>query len=276
MRKEVIRENDYEQKERPNSRKAQFFDIFRHRFVEVLKISILQAVFNLPLIAVMVLFWLFTLSATNLNSLMTVFLFSALGLFISIISIFIGMTGSFYCFKKIIYAEGEYASTSFFTGLISEWKKGALVGLIAGLSVAITLIGSFFCYYYLSSYNSAVAGFGIAILVTQSLVVLIISYYSVAQLVIYENSFKAILKNSFIFALMRFQYNLPIFIIHPGILIALMVIMQLTMYIGIVLLFLFAAFGHLLWMLNALSGFDKFINKDNYPDYYRKGLRKEA
>ena len=276
MKKEVIRETDYKQIERPNSRGAQFFDIFRHRFIEVLKISILQAVFNLPLIAVMVLFWLFMLSATNLNSLMTVFLFSALGLFVSVISVFIGMTGSFYCFKKIIYAEGEYASTSFFTGLISEWKKGAVVGIIAGLSVAATVIGSFFFYYYLSSYNSAVAGFGIAIMVTQALVVLILSYYSIAQLVIYENKFRAVLKNSFIFALMRFQYNLPMFIIHPGIFIALMVIMQLTMYIGIVLLFFFAAFGHLLWMLNAMSAFDKFINKDNYPDYYRKGLRKEA
>ena len=276
MKKEVIRETDYKQIERPNSRRGQFFDIFRHRFIDILKISILQAVFNLPLIAVMVLFWLFTLSASNLNSLMTVFLFSALGVFISIICIFIGLTGSFYCFKKVAYAEGEYASTSFFTGLISEWKKGALVGFIAGLSVAATLIGSFFCYYYLSSYNSAVAGFGIAILVTQALVVLIMSYYSIAQIVIYENSFKAILKNSFIFALMRFQYNLPLFIIHPGIFIALMVIMQLTMYIGVVLLFFFASFGHLIWMLNALSAFDKYINKDNYPDYYRKGLRKEA
>ena len=276
MKKEVIRESDYQQNERPETRRAQFFDIFRHRFVEVLKISILQAVFNLPLIAVMILFWLFMLAATNLNSLMTVFLFTALGLFISIISIFIGMTGSFYCFKKIIYAEGEYASSSFFTGLISEWKKGALVGIIAGLSVAATVIGSFFCIYYLSSYNTAVAGFGIAILSIQALVVLILSYYSIAQLVIYENTFKAILKNSFIFALMRFQYNLPLFIIHPGIFIALMVIMQLTMYIGVVLLFLFVGFGHLIWMLNCLSGFDKFINKDNYPDYYRRGLRKEA
>ena len=276
MKKEVIRESDYQQNERPETRRAQFFDIFRHRFVEVLKISILQAVFNLPLIAVMVLFWLFMLAATNLNSLMTVFLFTALGLFISIISVFIGMTGSFYCFKKIIYAEGEYASSSFFTGLISEWKKGALVGIIAGLSVAAAVIGSFFCIYYLSSYNTIVAGFGIAILSIQALVVLILSYYSIAQLVIYENTFKAILKNSFIFALMRFQYNLPLFIIHPGVFIVLIAVMQLTMYIGVVLLFLFVGFGHLIWMLNCLSGFDKFINKDNYPDYYRKGLRKEA
>ena len=31
MKKEVIRETDYKQIERPNSRRGQFFDIFRHR-----------------------------------------------------------------------------------------------------------------------------------------------------------------------------------------------------------------------------------------------------
>lgn len=276
MRQEKIRETNYQQSERPLNRRSQFFDIFRHRFVEVLKISILQAVFNLPLIATMVLFWVFMLASRNLNALMTIFLFSSLGLFVSMISTFVGMTGGFYCYKKIIYAEGEFASSTFFTGLLSEWKKGFLVGVIAGLSVAAAVIGSFFFYYYLSAYNSAVAGFGIAIMVIQALVVIIICYYSIAQLVVYNNTFKAVLKNSFIFALMRFQYNLPIFIIHPGILIALFVIMQLTMYIGVVLLFLFVGFGHLMWMLNSISAFDKYINKENYPDYYRKGLRKEA
>ena len=192
------------------------------------------------------------------------------------ISTFTGMTGSFYCFKKIIYGEGEYASSSFFVGLVSEWKKGFVTGMIVGLSVAATIIGSFFCYYYLSAYNTVVAGFGIAIMAIQAIVVLILSYYTISQVLIYENSYKHVLKNSFIFALMRSPSNLAIFIIHPGVAIALLATMQITMYVGVVLLLIFVAFGHLMWMLNCVAGYDKFINKDNYPDYYRKGLRKEA
>ena len=46
MKKEYIRPTDYEQRERPKTRAKQFFDIFRHRFLELLKLSLLQAVFS--------------------------------------------------------------------------------------------------------------------------------------------------------------------------------------------------------------------------------------
>ena len=276
MRKEKVRETDYQQSERPNTRLAQFFDLGKHRFVELLKLSILQAVFNMPLVATLITFYLFLRSATTLNSIMTVFLITGALLFVCMISSFTGLTGLFYCLKKMIYAEGEYASSDFFNGLVQNWKKGIVIGALVGLSVSLTVIGSFFFIYYLSAYNTVVAGFGIAILVVQALVVLIIAYYSIAQIVLYENNLKYVIKNSFIFTLMRFQYNLPLFILHPGIIIALMVIMEITMYVAVALIIIFIAFGALIWSLNCISAFDKFINKENYPEHYRKGLNKEA
>lgn len=276
MRKEKIRETDYQQRERPKSRRAQFFDIAKHRFVEVLKLSLLQTVFNMPLIASLVLFYQLVRNVTNLNSMMTVFIITAGCIFISMISSFTGLTGMFYCFKKMAYAEGEYASSSYFVGLVANWKKGIAIGIIVGLSAALTIVGYFFFYYYLSSFNTAVAGFGIAIIVAQLLVVLIMGYYSIAQIVLYENSLRYILKNSFIFTLMRFHYNLPIFILHPSIIIALVVIMEITMYVSLLFIIVFIAFGGLMWSLNCISAFDTFINKDHYPDFYKKGLYKEA
>ena len=276
MRKEKVREQDFKEEERPSTRLEQFFDIAKHRFVELLKLSLLQTVFNMPLIATIVTFYLFSRNASSLNSLMTVFLITAAGLLISMMSSFTGLTGLFHCLKKIAFAEGEYASSDYFHGLTSNGKKGIVIGLIVGISTALTVIGSFFFYFYLSSINPTIAGFGIAILVTQSLVVLILAYYSISQIVIYENEMKNILKNSLIFTLMRFQYNLPLFILHPGIIVALMVIMELTMYIALGLMILFASFGGLIWTLNTISAFDKFIHKENYPEHYRKGLNKEV
>ena len=210
MRKEHVREDDFNETERPKTRLAQFFDIAKHRFVELLKLSLLQTVFNMPLIATLVVFYMLIKSATNLNSMMTVFIITGGCLLISMISSYIGLSGLFHCLKEIIYAEGEYASSDYFKGLTTNWKKGMVIGLIVGVSIALTIIGSFFFYFYLSSVNATIAGFGIAILVTQSLVVLIVSYYSIAQIVVYENKLKYILKNSFIFTLMRFHYNLPL------------------------------------------------------------------
>ena len=86
MRKEKIRETDYQQRERPKNRRAQFFDIAKHRFVEVLKLSLLQTVFNMPLIATLVIFYQLVRNVSDINSLMTVFIITAGCIFISMIS----------------------------------------------------------------------------------------------------------------------------------------------------------------------------------------------
>ena len=276
MRKERIRETDFEQKERPKTRLAQYFDVFKHYFGELIKLSLLQTVFNMPLIATAVSFWILVKNSPDLGALMTVFLITAGALFISMISSFTGLTGSFYCLKKICYAEGEFASSSFFVGLTENWKSGMLTGLIVGLSGAVALIGFFFSYFYLSQVNTAISGFGIAIVVIQFVIVLMLGYYTISQILVYDNKYRYVLKNSFIMTLMRFHINLLLFIIHPGIIIALICIMDLTMYISLPLIILLSAVFHLMWVCNTIGAFDKFINKENYPDYYRKGLYKEV
>ena len=272
MRKEKVRETDYQSDERPDTRTKQFFDIFRHRFVELLKLSLLQAVFNMPLIASLVLFYQLVRSSTSMNALMTVFLIQGASFLVSMPSTYVGLTGSFYCFKKIIHAEGEYASSSFFIGMREEWKRGLLIGMMVGASLALTVIGYFFFQYYVPAYNTTIAGFGIAILVIQAMMVIMVSYYSIGQIVFYTNKMKFVLKNSFIMTLMRFPQNLLFFIIHPGIYVALFLIMDITMYVGVVLLIFLVGIGHLIWNLNVISAFDKYINKESHKEVYLKGL----
>ena len=276
MRKETIKETDFKNEERPTSRLAQFFDIFKHRFVELMKISLLQAVYNIPLVVSLILFYALVRNAETVNGVMTVFLIQSGSFLISMPTIFVGMTGTYYCMKKLAYAEGGFASSSFFIGVREEWKKGLVIGFIAGLSSAAALIGGYFSYIYLSQTNTVMAGLCMACLGIQFIIVMMVCYYSIAQTEVYSNTLGHTLKNSFIMTLIRFPINLGLFIIYPGILIALFAIMDITMYVGVVLLVLFAVFGHLMWMLNAISAFDKFINKEQYPDYYKKGLYKEV
>ena len=272
MKKEIIKGEDYQNKNRPSTRLSQYGDIFKHRFVELLKVSLLQAVFNMPLIASLVLFYALVRNSDDINQLMTVFLIQGASFLITVPSVFCGLSGVFHCMKKIAFAEGEYASSAFFIGLKEEWKNGLLIGLLAGFSVGITVIGYFFAYFYISQFDTIIAGFTYAILAVQLIVVLMVSYFSIGQNAIYSNKLKFTLKNSFIFSLIRFPINLLFVIIYPGILIALFAIMEITMFVGIGLLIFFSALGHLMWMLNVIATTDKFINKEQYPELYRKGL----
>ena len=277
MKKEYIRPSDYEQRERPKTRTKQFFDIFIHRFLELLKLSLLQTVFNLPLLATIFLFWmLISQSGLTIQSSMTIFLIQGGSLAISLPFSFVGLTGSFYALKKLAYAEGEYASSSFFLGMKEEWKKGLLIGFIAGLSGAIAVIGIYFFLIYPVEMITWIKGFGIAIVIIQLIVVLIVCYYSLAQVVVYTNTLRNMIKNSIIMGLIRFPINLVLLILYPGGFIALICIMPYTMYVGLGLMILTCAFGHLVWMMNTMSAFDKFINKEQFPDYYRKGLYQET
>ena len=277
MRKEKIRETDYEQRERPRTRGKQFFDIFKHRFLELIKISLLQAVFSLPLLVTIFLFWMFiTTNGLTAQSAMFIFFVGAGSLLLTLPCAFVGLTGSFYALKKLAYAEGEFASSSFFIGMREEWKKGLLIGFIAGLSGAIAVIGAFYFLVFPSDIIPWVKGFGIAIVVIQLIVVLIICYYSLAQVVVYTNTMKNIFKNSILMGLMRFPINLGLLILYPGGFLALVCIMKYTMYAGLALMVISAAFGHLVWMMNCMSAFDKYINKEKFPDYYRKGLYQET
>lgn len=275
MKKEIICSSDYEQRERPRTRVAQFFDIFKHRFLELLKLSLLQAVFSLPLLVTIFLFWLLLPNAHTNQAAMMVFLIQGASSLITLPIAFVGLAGSFYALKKLAYAEGEFASSSFFIGMKEEWKKSLLIGLIAGLSAGIAIIGAYF--FIFSPYDIIlwVKGLGIAVSIIQLIVVYISCYYSIAQVVVYENKLWSIIKNSIIMNLMRFPINLGLFILYPGAFIALICIIPYTMYVGVGLMMLTSVFGHLVWMMNAMSAFDKYINKEQFPDYYRKGLYKE-
>lgn len=272
MKKEIIKDVDYRNEDRPKTRLGQFGDIFKHRFGELIKLSLLQAIFNMPLIVSLILFYALIRSSGDINSLMTIFIIQGASFLISLPCAFIGMTGTFYCMKKLAYAEGEFAASSFFIGLREEWKKGILIGLLAGISAAIAVIGFFFFYFYLSQFNTTITGLGIATTIIQFIVVLMVSYYALGQVVFYSNQMRFVYKNAFLLTLMRFPLNLLFFIIHPGIFIILSCIMEITMYVGIVIILFFSSFFHLMWVLNEVSAFDKYINKENNPDFYRRGL----
>ena len=276
MRKEKIKTEDFTSKNRPNTRLKQFGDIFIHRFLELVKISLLQAVFAMPLLVTVVLDWILIRYIANnglgANALFTVFLFTSISLIFTVAISFIGITGVFYCMKKLIYADGEFAASAFFIGMREEGKKGFVIGLLEGFSSGVMVLGLYFFFIFQPQVSPTVLGFGIAIVIIQFILMTMFTYYSLAQVTIYTNDLRSIFKNSILLMLVRFPFNILFMIIHPGIFIALISIMDITAYVGVGLSIFFSTFSYLIWMLGCVSAFDRYINKECFPDFYKKGL----
>lgn len=276
MRKEVIRQNDFSISERPSTRKAQFFDVLKHQKMNMVKISLLQTVFNAPLMVWAYLYYLFL--AAGPSSVFKITVYAGLILIPCVVMANIGLCGSFACLKKIAYADGMFASSSFFLGMKEEWKKCVLFGLIQGLASALLLIG-FVLVISVKDVNVYIKGLALAMVIILFLVSTMMNYYSLAQVSVYSNKTGVIIKNSFLLSLMRFPKHLLLFLLHPCLVVGLVCgafcIPIAGQYVGIAVLLLFSffnSFSLFAWMLFILTSFDKFINKDHYPDYVNKGL----
>ena len=274
MRKDKVKQTDFTLKDLPKTRKGQFKDLFIHRFITLLKLSLLQTVFLLPSLVIVIMFYIFIRGAKDYNAFFSVSLFSGLGLLITIPIAYVGYSGLFHSLKQMCFMEGGFEASSFFLGIKEEWKKGVIIGIIHAISIVGAIIGIIFLIGYVSEDIAWVKGLGIAILVIQFIVVTIILRYAISEICVYKNPLLYVLKNSFLFTLMRFPINLLFIIISPGIIVALISIMEITSYIGIGLVIFLNAFTSLMWMLNSIYTYDKYINKENYPDFYKKGLYK--
>lgn len=277
MRKEKIRPTDFNVSELPRTRFEQFKDIFKHQFLNMVKISTLQAVFNMPFIVWCVLFFLYLVSVEQ-DSVFTIIVYGGALLIPCIVIANIGLTGSFYCMKKLAYGGGLFAASSFFVGMKEEWKKGLFTGFLQGITCSAVLIGCSFLGAYVNS-NGWFVGLGITLLIILLLVMTMVNYYSLAQSACYSNKLSIIIKNSFLMGLMRFPKHLLLLLLHPGLMVIFVAGSYFIPYAGqyisyaSLLLFVFLnSFGILAWMLFILTSFDKFINKENYPEYVGKGL----
>ena len=279
MKKEIIRKTDFTSSERPRTRMAQFWDIIKHQKLNMVKIAMLQTVFNAPTMVWAVFYYI--LLAAGPSSVFQITVWFGLILIPCIIISNLGLVGSFSCLKKIAYADGEFASSSFFLGLKEEWKKGLVLGFIQGLVSGFCLIGLVFVLSVPGA-TALVKGFALAMLIILFLTITMMNYYSLAQASCYANSLGRVIKNSFLMTLMRYPKHCLLFLLHPGVIAGAVIgsfcIPYYGEYIGIGCLVIFSfinSFGILAWMLFILTSFDKFINKNNYPDYVNKGLYQE-
>ena len=187
---------------------------------------------------------------------------------------FIGLAGAFYAVKKLVWQEGIMISYDFFRGIKENWLHGLINGMLFGIILFGFVVGGEYLLIR-GDLPPVIRGIGFGGLILVMLTFGMIIPLNFTQGVYYSNSYSRTLKNSFGFLGLLNWRILLTFLFSTGVVIALACLNMITLGVG---LFLFALLNSVvitIYTLLSHSAFDKFINKDHYPDMVGKGLYKD-
>ena len=260
----------------PTNRKEVFFDLLKTRKMNLFALSCFVFMFFIPL-AVDLFFFNYlealAIAADKSDYLFSLVFYSMLIMLPCMMVGFIGLIGGFYVAKKMAWQEGTMLAVDFFQGIKENWKHALINGFIFGLILFGLVMGSSYLLIYQKA-QPVLTGIGIGALMLLFLTLGMVIAINNTQDVYYVNSYSATLKNSFcLLGLLNWRI-LVIFILSTGAVFTLCCFNMITMAIG---LFLFAILNSVVIILYTLvshAGFDKFINKEHYPEYINKGLYK--
>ena len=260
----------------PHNRKEVFFDLLKHRKMNLFSLSCFVFMFFIPLAVDLFYFnYLETIAITNekFEYLFSLIFYSMLIAIPCMVIGFIGFAGGFYVAKKIVWQEGISLSSDFFQGVKENYKRALIDGFILGVLLFGLVVGGSYLIIY-SPMAPVWCGIGIGALI----LIFIFFGMSIAlnftQNVYYQNPYRVTFKNSFfLLALINWKIFL-VFLLSTGGLVTLCCFNMITLGIG---LFLFAVLNSVVIILYTLishSAFDKYINKEHHPEMVGKGLYK--
>lgn len=277
IRKEKTVTDNEAKRSLPHNRKEVFFDLIKHRKMNLFSLSCLVFVFFIPLAIDLLYFnFLEVVAITNekYEYLFSLIFYSMLIMIPCMIVGFLGLAGGFHVAKKMVWQEGIMLSSEFFTGL----KENFLHALINGAIFALFLFGLVVGGSYLLIFSGSspiLCGVGIGALIIFFLLFGIAIALFFTQDVYYQNTYFDTLRNSFRFVGLTNWRTLLLFTLTTGALVAMGAINLVTLSVG---LFLFAILNSvviILYTLIAHSAFDKYINVEYYPEMVGKGLYKK-
>lgn len=261
----------------PKNRKELFFDLLAHRKMTLFTLSCFTFLFFIPLAADLFVFNFFetaAIDAAESEQLFSLIFYSMLIMIPCMVIGFLGFAGAFYVAKKLAWQEGVIVPIDFFKGIKENWVHALIDGLIFGIALFGFVIGGTYLFIF-APVHAVVKGIGIGGLILVLLLLGIITALDCTQSVYYSNSYFRTFRNSFSFLGLLNWKVLVLFLVSTGGVITLCLFNMITLGVG---LFLFAILNSVVIMLYTLiahSAFDKYINKDHYPEFVNKGLYKE-
>jgi len=258
----------------PLNRKEQFKKIFFSRFNKLLLINLVSFLFWIPFIA-----WdlLCKTSKSNIDNILSMnqFIISIelpVRLITSLIA-FIGLAGTIYYVRKILWGEPVSLFRTLFKGIKESYKQFIFFGLVFGV---------FTCFFELafnmlmfSSYAKEYLILFIALLAIGLIFGFSSLSYALTMSSLYYMKLRTIIKYSLMLTLKKILVNTLLCLITYGLLLIFFGSGNIYLYfVGILVMGLIGiSFITLVWVTYSNSSYDIYINYKQYPAFYRKGLR---
>ena len=260
----------------PTTRKEVFFDLLKNRKMYLFSLSCFTFMFFIPLAVDLFYFnYLETLAiaAEKFEYLFSLIFYSMLIMLPCMVIGYIGLAGAFYAAKKIVWQESSSLAIDFFMGIKDNWKQAFINGVFFSIALFGLVVGG--SYLLIFSPTAPIwCGIGIGALVVVFLFIGMTSPLCLTQGVYYSNPYRVVLKNSFSFLGLLNWKVLVVFLASTGVVIALSAINFVTLIVAMALLAIFNSVVIILYTLISHDAFDKYINKEHYPEMVGKGLYK--
>ena len=277
MKKEEKHITDQDVKQSlPSTRKEVFFDLLKYRKMSLFALSCYTFMFFIPLAIDLFYFnYLESMAiiAEKYEYLFSLIFYSMLIMLPCMVIGFIGFAGAFYTAKRMVWQEGISLASDFFRGIKENWKDALINGVIFGLVLFGLVVGGSYLLIY-APVTPVVRGIGLGALILFFLVFGMVIALHFTQCVYYENSYGVTFKNSFSFlGLLNWKVFL-VFLFSTGVVVTLALFNLITLAIGLILFAFTNSVVIILYTLISHTAFDKYINKEHYPEMVNKGLYK--
>ena len=181
------------------------------------------------------------------------------------------LSGVIKIIQRCVYIEGVLFKEDFFTGIKKNWKQLVLLSIVFGIFKAIFQFNISFSNLNPGIASSIFEGASNAMFYG---VIAPIIFFTGSNLVTYKMSFFTGVSNSFKMFIKKLHISLIFSLVLYGLTyLDLIESIIIRIFVDAGVIILFSSLFVLAWYLFSVSIFDAYINKDNYPEIYRKGLR---
>ncbi len=276
---------DFTTDKMPSSRPQVFFDVYKNRFSTMLLLGLVLLLFCLPAIIAAAIFNVkiyeirlsfsqgaiseieFLKNVAQLENGKNVFLI--LGFFF----VFLGVCGAFEVLRRLVWQEGLFFGHDFFKGVKDGVKSSAICALVSGLlnyAANATLNLSSASEDFAVNLATA-AAFG-GLVIALSLIPFIFT-----QSTIYDLPFSHKVKNAFLLSMRTAYISIPLALLYIAPIVILNFVGNLAYFILLATLpILFYTPLVLVNILYCDSVLDEYVNKENFPQIYKKGIYQDG